>query len=282
MFLIALSFMGNVTPVQPSSPKSLREPGRIIKPWWWNIFAHPVLSPVLWGFGFTVSSMILLWSSSGLILPSVPHGFVALLILLAMGLTQVLYRWVYERLAPAYDGGWMPSLQRTWLSLGTIVSVLLSLYLFLWSIWLGVAAFLATLFYSWRYLGQQKERNPLRSLSNLLNAKLRVEAPGIRWIERFCIAACIFWFLLSACALIEKGVPLRQPGYTVTILGKQIHRGGRGGTKYNVKLSGWPTLRQKLDQRVPRSVYDSLTPGQSYRLLTWRGLWGTEYVKRFK
>lgn len=277
MFLTALNFMANVTPVPPIPSRT-----HAVKPWWWNIFAHPAISPVLWIGSFFVGSVILLWSSFGLILPSISHGFAFLLLLFAMGLAQVVQSRVYVKVAPLYNGGWMPSLQRTWLSLGTIVFVLFSLYLFLWNIWLGVVCFLATLFYSWRYLGQQKERNLLRAFSSLVNAKERTEAPGIRWVERLCVVACLFWFLLSACALVEKGVPFRQPGYAIKILGKEVHRGGRGGTRYELSLSGWPSPGQRLDQRVSRSVYEPLTPGQTYRMLTWRGLLGTEYVKQFK
>ena len=95
MFLTALNFMDNAMPVLPSTSNAPTSP----KPWWWNAFAHPILSPVLWGCGFMVSSLIILWSSFGLILPSISHGFVALLLLLTAGLSRRLQKRVYVKVS---------------------------------------------------------------------------------------------------------------------------------------------------------------------------------------
>lgn len=278
MSLIALNFMGNVIAVPTNSLNSTT-----VNSWWSIAFTHPVMAPVLWGSAFFVSGMILLWSSFRLILPSVPQGLVFLLLLFSILLAQGVRAFIYVRVAPLYDGGWMPSLQRTWLSLGVIIFVLFSVYLFWWSAWLAGAVFLGTLFYSWRYFPRQRrQRNPLTAFSDLVNAKQRIEAPGIRWVEHFCLVGFIFWFLLSAGAFIEKAIPLRQPGYTVKILGKEMNRGGKGSPTYTVIMAGWRTPHEKLSQKVFHSEYDALRPGQSYRMLTWRGILGTEYLKQFK
>jgi hypothetical protein len=225
----------------------------------------------------------MLWSSFRLVLPSIPQGFIFLLLLLAIGLAYGVQARIYAVASAPYDGGWMPALQRTWLGLGTILSVVFALYLFWWNVWLGGTVFAATLFYALRYLPRdRRQQNPLTALSALLNAKARIEAPGIRWVERFCLVGCIFWMLLSTCAFLEKALPLWQPGYTVTILGKEVHYGSKGGPTYTVSMDGWRTPGQRITQRVLRSEYETLTPGQTYRMVTWRGVLGTERLKQFK
>lgn len=274
---IVLSFTDSVTIVPTMQAKSTTA-----LPWWGFLFIHPIMSPVLWSSSFFVSLLILMFSSTRMVLPSISHGFIFLLLVISAGLGQGVQTLIYPSIAPLYDGGWMPSLQRTLLGNGIFVFLGLSLYLCWWSLWPGIPALLTTIFYAWRCFPRQRNRNPFKSLTEWLNAKERIQVTGIHWVERFCVMGSIFAILLGSCAFLETMVPIKQPGYTVKVLGKAVHSGGRGGPTYTVSLSGWPAAQQKLTQRVAFSEYEALRPGQTYRMLTWRGLLGTERLKQFK
>lgn len=274
----ALSFMGSVTTVLSRPAKAMED-----KPWWGFLFTHPIISPVLWSSSFFLSAVVLILSTPRMVLPSISHGLLFLLLLLAIALGQGVQSFLYPKVAPLYDGGWMPSLQRTFLSNGIFIFLAFSFYLCWWSLWLGVPALLITVVYTWRYLPfQRKRKGFFVDMQEWLNAKSRTQTPGIHGVERACVIGSIFAVLLGSTAFLETMVPIWQPGYTVKILGKQVQGGGRGGPTYTVKMAGWPAEQQRMTQRVSASEYEHLRTGQTYRMVTWRGLWGTERIKQFK
>lgn len=247
------------------------------------LFSHPLLSPLLWSAAFVIAGVILLWSTLGLILPSIPQG----LILGVFGVAGVLcYRieqGIYPTMEQGAHGGWMPSLQRTWLGIGTMIAYLSCFYVFWWNRVLGVGAFIAILIYTWKYFPRPSRRQyPWTAIAELLRSQERIEAPGIRYIERLCLMLCVFWTMWGGLALIDKGILRDYRQYPVKILGKEIHRGGRGGPTYSTLLAGWPTPKDKLTQTLTRAQYEQLTPGQDYLLLTRRSLFGTERLRAFK
>lgn len=275
--------MGSVTLVPSKPPKVMKD--RFKKnPWWWEfLFTHAIISPFLWSSSFFLSAIVLMLTTSRMVLPSIPYVLVFLLLLCSVALGQSIQSVIYPKIAPLHDGGWMPSLQRTFLSNGIFIFLALSLYLCGWSLWLGIPALLMTVFYTLRYLPFKfKRKGFVAGIREWLNATSRIHSPGIHGVERVCVIGSIFAVLLSSAAFLETMVPFRQPGYTVKILGKKVEGGGRSGPSYIVLMAGWRTERQRLTQRVSPSEYERLRVGQTYRMVTWRGLWGTERIKSFK
>ena len=274
MCLIVWNSMDNVTFV----PRN-KAPHPLIH----GLFNHPLISPVFWGVTFLISAMLLLWSILGLLVPSIPHGLILGAFIVAGGLTYQIERRIYPQMHRGTNKGWMPSLQRTWLSLGTIIAYLLCFYLFWWNRVVGVGAFIVILIYTWKYFPRRARRQyPWTALAELLRSQERIQAPGIQYIERMCLMLCLFWNMLGGLALIDKGILRDYRQYPVKILGKDVHSGGRGGPTYSTLLAGWPTPQGKLTQTITRAQYDRLTPGQNYLLLTRRSLFGTERLRAFK
>lgn len=245
------------------------------------LFDHPLIAPVFWGVSFVLGALVLLWASFALIIPSV-SGFILPGLL---GLSIALSYGVYRRWYPYHDQhqqGWRPSLQRTWLGLGSLIAGLLSLLLASWNWGLGLSVFAILIGYCWRYFPRQRRQNPLTALAELLNSQTRIQAPGIHYVERVCLTLCIFWVLLGGTALLDRGILWSYQRYPVKILGKRLHQGGRGGPTYSTLLVGWPQSQARLNQRISLSQYEKLTPGKPYLLFTRRSLLGTERVRDFK
>lgn len=246
------------------------------------LFTQPALSPVVWGAGFLLCLPLILWASVGLIFASFPHWLMLVTLLITAWLTGQIETHIYRPLAPLYDGGWMPSLQKTWLTLGLFALLGLAGYLALVNLYLGIAAFVAVVLGAWRYLPREKERKGLlQSFSELANATERIQVPGIHQVERICLWACLLWTCVGGLALLDVGITTGRPVHAVRIVGKEIHTGGKGGPSYSVSLSGWRKQRGVIETRINRATYDQLVPAQDYVMHTRRGLFGTERLEEF-
>jgi len=246
-------------------------------------FASPALSPLVWMLSFVVSALLLFWSSLHLVTASVPHWLILGFMAGSLWLSRAIDKHVYTALAPLYEGGWMPSLQKTWLSLGLFALMGLAAYLLWWSLWLGVLFFGGIVFYAWRYLPRgDRKQGPLKAFSELVNSTERVKAPGIRRVEQVCLWACLFWILLSGVALLDVSLVITRPQYPVRLLGTEIHQGGKGGPTYSASVAGWRRPGHKISQKISRADYERLIPGKNYLMLTTRSLFGTERLKGFK
>lgn len=246
-------------------------------------FIYPALSPLIWGVSFILGGLILLWSSLHLIMESVPHGLIFVLMGVAFGLSRQIDKHIYPALAPLYEGGWMPSLQKTWLSLSFFALMGVAAYVFWWNWVLGLLFFVGIFAYSWRYLPRaDRKQNPLQAFSELVNSSQRIAAPGIRQVEQVCLWACLFWLLLSTFALIDVSLVVARPIYSVRLLGTEMHSGGRGGPSYSANLAGWRRPQRKINPSINRRQYEQLVPGKSYQLQTTRSLFGSERLLSFK
>ncbi len=243
-------------------------------------FTYPALSPVAWTAAFILGGIFLFWGSLQLVFESVPHWLIWGLMLVAFGLSRQIEKQIYPVLAPLYGGGWMPSLQKTWMSLALFALLGLAGYLFWWNMILGILFFVAIVGYSWRYLPRaNRKHNPLQAFSELVNSDQRIESPGIRTVEKVCIWACLTWFLVGSCALLDLSLTLSHPSYSVRILGTEIHRGSKGAISYRADLAGWRRPRRKIKQQITYSQYQQLVPGRTYLMQTRRSLFGTERLE---
>lgn len=246
-------------------------------------FSYPALSPVAWGCGCFLSMLLILWAGWGLVLESFPHVLFFLLMLAAVGLQAQIESLIYRPLAHFYDGGWMPSLQRTFLFWGLFALIGLSVYLFMLNMLLGGLAFVALIGYSMLYLPRSKrQHNPLQAFAELANATQRIQAPGIRQVERLCLWACLVLQLSGLLSLLDVLIVTARPVYRVHILSTEIHRGGKGGPSYSVTLTGWKNSAKLLKQSITLADYHKLVPDRDYLMSTRQGLWGTERLSGFK
>lgn len=246
------------------------------------LFTQPALSPVVWGVGFGLSFALILWASLGLIFASFPHWLLFLLMLVMAWLTGQIETHIYRPLAPLYDGGWMPSLQKTWLTLGFFALLGLAGYLVLLNLVLGIGVFVIVIAGAWRYLPRDKKRKgALQAFADLANATQRIERPGIHQVERICLWACLVWVCVGGLSLFDAALTTGHPVHAVRVLGKDIHTGGKGGPTYSVRVSGWRKSRGILETRINRSTYDRLIPARDYAMHTRRGLFGTERLDAF-
>ncbi|MGV3525518.1 MAG: hypothetical protein ACO1RX_14905 [Candidatus Sericytochromatia bacterium] len=252
------------------------------KLWVRLLFTQPALSPVVWGVAFLLGFGLILWASVGLIFASFPHWLLVLLMLVTAWLTGQIETHLYRPLAPLYDGGWMPSLQKTWLTLGLFALLGLAGYGVLLNLVLGAVIFVTVIAGAWRYLPRDKKRKGLlEAFADLANATQRIERPGIRQVERLCLWACLLWMGVGGFALLDGMITTGHRVHAVRVLGKTMHTGGRGGPSYSVRLSGWRKGRGVMETRINRSTYDRLIPARDYELHTRRGLWGTERLDAF-
>ncbi|PKL80357.1 MAG: hypothetical protein CVV27_00495 [Candidatus Melainabacteria bacterium HGW-Melainabacteria-1] len=238
-------------------------------------FCYAALSPLAWWAASLLSALLLVMASINLIFASFPHWLMIGLTGLSGWLTHRFYAGPYPNMAKLYDGGLMPSLQRTLVTLGIFALLATGGYFFLLSPLLGVLVLIGGMIYSWIFLPKDKKRpGLLESFQNLVNATERFEAPGIRHFERLSLCLCLLWFMLAGLAGIDMLVSSGRQTYSVRLLGKQVHSGSKGGRTYSVSLAGWHG--RVISHRISSAEYHRLIPARDYQLRTRRGLLMTE------
>lgn len=262
-----------------------KQTGRALtdKVWVRLFFTYPALTPVAWWVSALLSAGLLFWASWRLIPASFPHWLMLGLMLLTAWLNTVVEGRIYRSLAPLYDGGWMPSLQKTLLTLGLFALLAVVAYVCWLQLYLGIGLFVALAFYAWRYLPHEKDRqSPLRAFSDLVNSTQRVEAPGIRQAEKLCLWACLLIGLCTGAGLLDMLITTGHPVHQVRLLGKEVRSGSKGSRSYNLSLSGWRRSSQVIELQVSQSEFNRLIPAADYEMQTRRGLFGSERLETFR
>lgn len=253
-----------------SSPKA----STTLAPVFGQSYSHLVWHAVIWP-----GSLIIFLGCRHMIPASFPHAWVLISLLGALGLTYLVQTHIFPKVAPTYNGGWPPRLQRTWLQASSVIMGFTLAYLVVLVSWvLAIPCFALFLFFVSRYVPDRRRKN---RKANIFDAHGRVNVSGIRTAEWISLTACIFWVLNTGLMMVDQVASFSHPHYDVRIIRTQRHQ-SRGGASYTVQVSGWRGKKKQVEIPVSARQYQQLQTGQVYKLTTRRSLLGSERMVQIR
>lgn len=264
-----------------SSSHSIPDPQDF--PLWIRVpFAYSGLSPLFWIISVCVALILNGLSLIDLIAPSYPYWLLVLSFLGGAGLTYFFYQRTYPELAQMGQGGFLPSVQRVLISIGTLEIFCLALLLIGRKHYiLGLALLLPAAFYLLRFPRQQRRKGALSAFMDLINTTERLKLPGIQRLEAISLWLTLSCLLLSVGSTLDMWIPTGFPDYQVQVRSKEVRKGSKGSRSYIVHLKGWKQ-QASVEIRLSRVEWERTDIADFYRLQTRRGLLGGERLHKFK